>query len=97
MSNRNRRFAVVAIAVAVTIVGAVLVATFVGSEKKIDQPVERRYPLDEPRFKHELGVPLGPPFLDGTRTRALLNGDQIFPPMPVAIRSATRSIFSAQL
>ena len=50
MSNRNRRFAVVAVAVAVTIVGAVLVATFVGSEKKIDQPVERRYPLDDPRL-----------------------------------------------
>jgi cardiolipin synthase A/B len=92
MSHRTRWFAVVGIAVAVTIFGAVLVANFVGSEKKIDHRVERLYALDDPRFKHELGVLLGPPFLDGTRTRALLNGDQIFPPMLAAIRSATRSI-----
>jgi cardiolipin synthase A/B len=40
----------------------------------------------------ELGVLLGPPFLDGTRVRALVNGDEIFPPMLAAIRGAKRSI-----
>jgi len=37
-------------------------------------------------------VLLGPPFLQGTKARALLNGDEIFPPMLAAIRAAKVSI-----
>jgi len=40
----------------------------------------------------ELGVLLGPPFLQGAKVRALLNGDEIFPPMLAAIRGAQVSI-----
>lgn len=81
-----------AAAFVLAIVGAVLVANFMGGEKKIERNIERLYALDDPRFKNELGLLLGPPFLDGTRTRALLNGDQIFPPMLAAIRGAKVSI-----
>ncbi|HSO44985.1 MAG TPA: phospholipase D-like domain-containing protein, partial [Rhodoferax sp.] len=63
-----------------------------GGETKIEQRVERVYALEDPRFTNELGVLLGPPFLAGNKVRALLNGDQIFPPMLAAIRGAKVSI-----
>ena len=63
-----------------------------GGETKVQTRVERLYTLDDPRFTSELGVLLGPTFLDGTRVRALLNGEQIFPPMLAAIRAAKVSI-----
>jgi cardiolipin synthase A/B len=79
-------------ATALALVGGVLASNFIGGEKKIEHRIERLYGLDDPRFVHELGVLLGPPFLRGTRAQALLNGDQIFPPMLAAIRGAKRSI-----
>ena len=77
---------------ALALVGGVLVSNFIGGENKIERHIDRLYALDDPRFMHELGALLGPPFLDGTGIRALLNGDQIFPPMLAAIRSARVSI-----
>jgi cardiolipin synthase len=63
-----------------------------GAEKKIQRRLERLYTLDDPLFRHELGVLLGPPFLPGNRHELLLNGDGFFPPMLAAIRGAERSI-----
>lgn len=77
---------------ALVLVGGVLASNFIGGEKKIERHIERLYALEDPRFTDELGVLLGPPFLAGTRVRTLLNGDQIFPPMLVAIRGAQRTI-----
>jgi cardiolipin synthase A/B len=82
----------VAVAVVITIVCVLLVVNFMGGEKKIQQRIERLYSLEDPRFMHELGVLLGPPFLAGNRHQVLLNGDQIFAPMLAAIRSAQKSI-----
>jgi len=77
---------------ALVLVGGVLASNFIGGEKKIERHIERLYALEDPRFTDELGVLLGPPFLAGTRVQTLLNGDQIFPPMLVAIRGAQRTI-----
>ena len=77
---------------ALALAGGLLVSNFIGGEKKIERRIERLYALDDPRFMSELGVLLGPPFLNGTKIRALLNGDEIFPPMLAAIRNAKRSI-----
>ncbi len=91
--TRPRRTAVlIAAAVAITIAGVLLVVNFMGGEKKIQQHIERLYSLEDPRFMHELGVLLGPPFIVGNRHQVLLNGDQIFPPMLAAIRSAKKTI-----
>jgi hypothetical protein len=68
-----------------------LIANFVGGETKIECRIERLYTLDNPRFVQELGVLLGPPFLQGTRVRALQNGGEIFPAMLAAIRGARAS------
>ncbi len=80
-----------AVAVVCAVIG-LLVSNFVGGETKVERRIERLYSMDDPRFTQELGVLLGPPFLAGTRAQALLNGDEIFPPMLAAIRSAQVSI-----
>ena len=78
-------------------VGLTLLAVFAGSnlmggEKKIERHIERLYALEDPRFAHELGVLLGPAFVEGNRHTVLRNGDEIFPAMLAAIRSGRTSI-----
>ena len=80
--------AIIALSVAATF----LAANFFGGEKKIERQVHRAYALEDPRFLQELGVLLGPAFVAGNRTQALLNGDAIFPPMLEAIRGAQKTI-----
>jgi cardiolipin synthase A/B len=92
MSRWPRWLVLASAATGLALLGGVLVSNFIGGEKKIERHVKRLYTLDDPRFMYELGVLLGPPFLAGTRVQALLNGDQIFPPMLAAIRGAQRSI-----
>ena len=92
MARRTRWFVVAAAAFALALVVAVLASNFIGGEKKIDRHIQRLYALADPRFVQELGVLLGPPFLAGNRVQALVNGEQIFPPMLAAIRAATVSI-----
>ena len=92
MIRRPRWFVPAAVATVLALVGAVIASNFIGGETKIQTRVERLYSLDDPRFASELGLLLGPPFLAGTRVRALLNGEQIFPPMLAAIRAAKVSI-----
>ena len=79
-------------AVLVTLASVVLVINFTGGEKKIEQHIDRHYALEDPRFLHELGVLLGPPFIAGNRHQVLQNGDEIFPAMLGAIRNARTSI-----
>ena len=69
-----------------------LILNFTSGEKQIGRSVERMYSLSDPQFAHELGVLLGPPFIQGNATKVLLNGDEIFPPMLRAIREAKASI-----
>jgi len=63
-----------------------------GGETQVERHIERVHPLSDAAFARELGVLLGPPFLDGNQVTALLNGDRIFPAMLAAIRSAQTSI-----
>lgn len=78
--------------VSLCLLAGLVVSNFVGGETKIERRIKRLYALDDPKFMQELGVLLGPPFLPGTKARALLNGDEIFPPMLSAIRAAKVSI-----
>ena len=61
-------------------------------EKRIQQVIEHRYDVADEQFRHELGMLLGPPILDGNRVANLENGDEIFPAMLAAIRGARHSI-----
>jgi len=74
------------------LVGILVAVNLMGPEKQIERRIERLYALEDPRFRQELGVLLGPPFLNGNHVQTLLNGDEIFPPMLEAIQSAKVSI-----
>jgi cardiolipin synthase len=59
------------------------------------QPREEVAPLysaASPQFRQSAGSLLGPNFVSGNNITTLINGDQIFPAMLSAIRSAKRSI-----
>ena len=79
-------------AVLITLATVVLAMNFMTGEKKIEHRIERIYPLEDPRFRYELGLLLGPPFVGGNMHTALRNGDEIFPSMLQAIQSAQASI-----
>jgi cardiolipin synthase len=69
-----------------------VLANFVRSEKKVQHSIESAYGIDDPQFTRTLGTLLGPSLQGGNRVTELLNGDQIFPAMLDAIRSAQRTI-----
>lgn len=92
MDASSRWMLTAATVASLSLVAGLLISNFVGGETKVERRIERLYALDDPRFMHELGVLLGPPFLRGTKARALQNGDEIFPPMLAAIRAAQMSI-----
>ncbi len=65
---------------------------FFPDEKKIGHRVTTDYGPDEDVFRRTMGNLLGPPLLDGNRITILENGDEIFPAMIDAIRSAQRTV-----
>ena len=77
------------------LVGALLAAiitvialNFVAGEKQIQRKLEHRYTIDDPQFRRELGILLGPPIIDGNRVTNLENGIEIFPAMIQAVKGA---------
>lgn len=65
---------------------------FFPSEKKLRHPIRADYSAGDEVFIRTMGQLLGPPLLQGNRVTALENGDEIFPAMLGAIRSAQRTI-----
>jgi len=91
-STRKRSWLLTGLAVLATAAVTLLVANFIGGEKKVERRVGAAYSIEDPRFARELGVLLGPPFMGGNRAQVLVNGDEIFPSMLAAIRGARQSI-----
>ena len=87
-----KRFWTILVTAALTLVGGVLALNFMPSETQIETRLTRQYDTKDPQFRRSLGVLLGPPILEGNKVEVLLNGDQIFPAMLDAIRSARKSI-----
>jgi cardiolipin synthase len=91
---RRLRAARVAVAVLVGLI-LVLILLFVNlasSARKVAHPIPHQYATADSQFVRTMGTLLGPAFLPGNRVTSLLNGDQVFPAMLQAIRSAKRSI-----
>ena len=63
-----------------------------GREKVVEHPIPRLYGAEDPQFSRTMGTLLGTGILDGNRVDVLLNGDEIFPAMLQAIRSAKTTI-----
>jgi cardiolipin synthase len=79
-------------AVCLTIVAGLIALNLTAGEKQVERPLARLYDTSDPQFARAMGVLLGPPLVAGNRFDVLLNGDEIFPAMLSAIRSAKRTI-----
>ena len=92
MKKPARLTLVILATVIATFVAVMLVLNFTAGEKKVERQLPRLYSTADPAFQRAMGSLLGPGILPGNTVVALLNGDEIFPPMLQAIRSAQRSI-----
>ena len=63
-----------------------------GSGKVVEHPIPRLYGTEDQQYSHTMGTLLGVGILDGNRIDVLLNGDEIFPAMLHAIKSAKTTI-----
>jgi len=78
--------------VVVTVAMTLFALNFVTGEKKIDTRLQPLYAVSDPQFLRSMGSLLGPALRDGNRVTGLSNGDEIFPQMLGAIRSAQKTI-----
>ena len=83
---------VVLITVLLTAVCVLIVLNFTVGDKKVKHEISHLYGVDDPSFIKSLGVLLGPSIIGGNRFEALNNGEEIFPSMLQAIRSAQKTI-----
>lgn len=91
--NKSSRTFWVSISIALITAASLLLAlNFSAGEKKINQQLPRLYSASDPQFMRAMGGLLGPGIVGGNQVQELLNGDQIFPSMLQAIRSATKTI-----
>jgi cardiolipin synthase len=74
------------------VVSVVLWLVLGSSERKVERPIPHRYAAGDSQFVRTMGSLLGPGFLPGNRVTALYNGDEVFPAMLDAIRSARHTI-----
>jgi len=90
----TRKARMIAFWIAVILLPLVLlfVANISHGPKKIERPIEMAYSVSDSQFLRAMTALLGPPLVRGNRVQALQNGDQIFPAMLAAIRSAQTSV-----
>jgi len=86
------RVLTVVVTAAITLASVVIALNLAGGEKKVKRQIGHRYSIADPQFQRTMGVMLGPMIVPGNRFEVLLNGDEIFPSMLAAIRSARSSI-----
>jgi len=78
--------------IALSFVATLLIANLSLGNKEIDKPLQRLYAVDSQQFQWVMGAALTPAMVGGNEVQALVNGNEIFPAMLDAIRSAQRSI-----
>ena len=76
----------------VTALLLLLVMNLSGAEGSVEQRITRLHGPEDPQFRREMSVMLGPAIVGGNRVDALHNGDEIFPAMLAAIDSARETI-----
>jgi cardiolipin synthase len=85
-------FLYIFIAIVATLALTLVVANLMEGEEKIERDVKRLYSVTDPQYLRSMGVLLGPAIIGGNRVQHLENGDEIFPAMLDAIRSAKKTI-----
>jgi cardiolipin synthase len=91
---RGRRKVLLAIFITLLVTSflTILFLNLRAGEKQIRYELSHRFAVEDPQFLRCMGQLLGPGILPGNRLKALQNGDQIFPAMLNAIRSARETI-----
>ncbi|MEC5212121.1 cardiolipin synthase [Polaromonas sp. CG_9.5] len=90
---KKKRFVLAIVATFfLTLIGVLIFANFSSGEKDVSRELPRLYATEDAQFRRAIGSLLGPALVGGNRVQELLNGDQIFPDMLQAIRSAQHSI-----
>ncbi len=69
-----------------------LLQNFKTPDQVVERKVDHRYAVSDPQFRREMSVLLGPTIVHGNQVTVLQNGNEIFPAMLLAIRSAQTSI-----
>jgi cardiolipin synthase A/B len=75
-----------------TLIAVLLYANLASPDQPLERAVPHAYGVRDPQFRRTMDQLLGRPIVSGNRVTALLNGDQAFPAMLEAIRSARRSV-----
>jgi cardiolipin synthase A/B len=75
-----------------TLVAILFYANLTVTDQPVEHPIPHRYPACDPQFQRTMSNLSGLPAVPGNRVTVLLNGDQAFPAMLDAIRSARHSI-----
>ena len=91
MHKKSRMFWIAAAVAVAAVTGLLIALNFSAGEKKVNQQLPRFYSTSDPHFMRAMGSLLGPGIIGGNQIQDLLNGDQIFPSMLQAIRSATKT------
>ena len=92
MLKKKRLALVIAATFFLTLISLLLVVNFSSGEKNVSYKLPRLYSTHDPQFRRAIGTLLGPPLVGGNQVQELINGDQIFPAMLTAIRSAQQTI-----
>lgn len=70
----------------------IFLLNFVTAEKEIERRLTSIYDIDDPQFSRSVSALLGPAFTSGNDVQVMKNGDEIFPHMLQAIKSAKTTI-----
>jgi cardiolipin synthase len=84
--------AIVLVTLLVTALAIALGANLATTEKRLLYRPRRLYTSADADFRRAMGILLGPPLVAGNRITTLVNGDQIYPAMLNAIRTAQTNI-----
>lgn len=76
----------------ITAIVMTILLNFITGEKKIQRKLTSLYNVGDPQFSRSISALLGPPFVSGNSVEALVNGQEIFPSMLEAIKSAQKTI-----
>lgn len=87
-----RRAKLIVPTVLLTLLAVIIYANLRRPEKTLRYLIHIEEPVHSAHFAKILGDLMGPPFLPGNKILSLYNGDEIFPAMLSAIRSARKTI-----
>lgn len=90
--NARLRLWVIGTTILATSLTLLFLQNIMTTEKVLDRSIEHQFAVSDPQFRREMSVLLGPAITAGNRVKPLQNGNEIFPAMLKAIRSAQATI-----